>query len=68
MICGAGRWGERMQYEPARLVDRLLGGVLGLIVVLIVLAAVLPVITPYVVALGILVVVVRTVWFYTGHR
>jgi hypothetical protein len=46
---------------------RLMGGVLGTLVTLIVLACVLPVITPYLVALGLLVIVARVVWFYTNH-
>lgn len=57
-----------MQHEPARLVDRLLGGALGLIVILIVLAYVLPVIFGYLMALGVLAVIARAIWFYTGHR
>jgi hypothetical protein len=44
-----------------------MGGVLGTLVTLVVLACVLPVITPYLIALGLLVIVVRVVWFYTNH-
>ena len=46
---------------------RVMGGLLGTIVTLIVLACVLPVITPYVVAIGLVVIVGRVVWFYTNH-
>jgi hypothetical protein len=47
---------------------RVMGGLLGTVVTLIVLACVLPVITPYAVALGLLVIVARVVWFYTSHH
>lgn len=46
---------------------RVMGGLVGTIATLVVLAAVLPVITPYVVAIGLLVIVGRVVWFYTNH-
>ncbi|HKP90641.1 MAG TPA: hypothetical protein VJT75_11800 [Thermoleophilaceae bacterium] len=46
---------------------RLIGSLLGTLMTLVVLACVLPVITPYVVALGLLVIVARVVWFYTNH-
>jgi hypothetical protein len=46
---------------------RLMGSLLGTILTLIVLACVLPVITPYLVALGLLALIGRVVWFYTNH-
>jgi hypothetical protein len=57
-----------VQRDPLKPVDHLMGGIVGTIVVLVVIAGILPVIFGYVIALGVMAIVIRLVWFYTSGR
>lgn len=57
-----------MQRDPRNPLDHLVGGTVGTIAVLVVAATVIPIVFGYIVALAVLALVVRLVWFYTSGR
>jgi hypothetical protein len=57
-----------MPRDPNRLPDQLVGGTIGMVAVLIVAVAVIPIVFNYIVALSVLAIVVRVVWFFTSGR
>ncbi len=54
-----------MQHDPFKPLDHLMGGIVGTIFLLVVIASILPIIFGYVVALIVLVMVARVVWYLT---